>query len=54
METIWGWYGGMARRECGLGGPWLCFDADYTWDGVTDDYGSIVPISSFIRITEYY
>lgn len=52
METIWGWYGGMARRECGFN-RWLCFDADYTWEGVTDDYGNITPVSAFSRAGDF-
>lgn len=52
MEHYSGWYGGLASRQCGES-SWFCCDSDYSWRGVTDDYGNIVPITSFTNDRGY-
>lgn len=51
MEYVIGYYGGLALRETGP--IWDCFDSDYSWYAVVDDYGNLVPVSSFKNIRGY-
>lgn len=42
-EILSGSFGGMAARSENRA-QWQCYDSDYGWIGVVDDFGVIVPL----------
>ncbi len=52
-EMVDGNYGGLAARQSPNRGVWFCTDSDYTWKGVVDDYGVIVPITEYVNQRGY-
>lgn len=52
-ESVDGNYGGLAAREGFNRSVWFCTDSDYTWKGVVDDFGVIVPVTGYVNQRGY-
>lgn len=52
-EFLDGWYGGMAQRDSINRHIWHCWDADYSWDAVVDDFGNLYPITDYVSSRDY-
>lgn len=51
-EMVDGSYGGMAVRAEDRR-FWTVYDSDYQWTAVTDDFGDLICVSSYINLRGY-
>ena len=46
-------YGGLAARDSSDRRLWRCYDSDYSWKAVTDDFGELIAVTPCINMRSY-